>query len=137
MGSVKLRRLILGGLVAGTVINAIELLVHRLILKQAWTAAFAALGRTPTGWMTFIPSNFLVGIAGVWLYVAIRPRYGAGPKTATLAGLGVWLVFWVIPTMALMPLALFPNRLLVTVIGVWLMDAVLAILFGAWLYKEV
>ena len=121
---------------AGTVINAIELLVHHLILNRAWTVAFAALGRTPTGWTTFIPSNFLVGIAGVWLYVGIRPRYGAGSKTAILAGLGVWLVFWVIPTMALMPLTLFPNRLLVTVIGVGLMDAVLAILLGAWLYKE-
>ena len=82
-----MRRLILGRLVAGTVIKAIGLLVHRLILNQVWTAAFAALGRTPTGWTTFLPSNFLVGIAGVWLYVSLAGRRSLAclvPQAVTL-----------------------------------------------------
>ena len=136
MEKINWGRVILGGLVAGVVINAVEFFVHGVILDQKWTAAFAALGKTPTGWATFIPSNFLVGVVAVWLYAFIRTRYGAGPKTAVRAGLAAWVVFWVIPTMALMPLELFPNRLLLTVIGVGVMDAIVATLLGAWLYKQ-
>ena len=33
-----------------------------------------------------------LGIAAVWLYAAIRPRYGAGPRTAVIAGLAVWVM---------------------------------------------
>ena len=38
----------------------------------------------------------------MWLYAAIRPRYGPGPKTAALAGLALWVnsvmvhVIWVV-----------------------------------------
>ena len=38
----------------------------------------------------FLAWGFLVGIFAVWLYAAIRPRYGAGPKTALCAGAAVW-----------------------------------------------
>ena len=47
-----------------------------------------------------------------------------------------WVVFVVIPMSAQIPLKLFPNRLLLIVIAVSLMDATLATLLGAWLYKE-
>jgi hypothetical protein len=41
------------------------------------------------GWLTF---DFLCGITLVWLYAAIRPRYGPGPKTAVCAGLAIWFI---------------------------------------------
>ena len=97
-------RLFLGGLAAGLVINEMEYLVHGMFLDAQWTAAFAALGRKPTGWATFIPANFLVGIIAIWVYTRLRPSYGPGPKTAVRAALAVWLVFWVVPEAALQPL---------------------------------
>ena len=127
--------LIFGGLAAGLVINAIEYFVHGVFLEAQWTAAFAALGKTPTGWTTFIPANFLVGILAIWIYTRWSPSYGPGPKTAARAALAVWIVFWVIPEMALQPLNLFPNALLFTVIAVGLVDTVPAILLGAWIYS--
>lgn len=63
-------------------------------------------------------------------------RYCAGPKTALRAGLAAWAVFVLVPFSAIMPLELFPNRLMFTVIGVGLVDVSLATLLGAWLYKE-
>ncbi|HLB87100.1 MAG TPA: hypothetical protein VJK29_05550 [Terriglobales bacterium] len=135
-GRINLGRLVLGGLVAGSVINGIELLVHRVILNMEWMVPFAALGKVPTGWTVFIPSNFLVGIVAAWVYARIRSTYRAGLKAAILAGLATWVVFWIIPIMALMPLKLFPNQLLFAVIGVGLADAVLTALLGAWLYME-
>ena len=126
-----------GGLLAGVAINAGELALHRLILDQRWTAAFAALGKHPTGWATFIPANFLVGLCTVWLYTRMRARYGAGPRTAVRAGLAIWAIFWVIPILALVPLELFPNWLLFLVIAGGVVNANLAALLGAWAYREV
>src|ERR1051326_5777526 len=128
-------RVILGGLLAGVVINAGELLLHRMLLQERWAAAFAALGKHPTGWAQFIPANFLVGFFIVWLYTRLRSRYGPGPRTALRAGLAMWVVFWVVPTMALVPLELFPNQLLFLIIAGGLVNANLAALLGAWLYK--
>jgi len=132
----NLARVVLGGMAAGAVINALELLFHRVLLEREWTAAFAALGKKPTGWTIFIPSNFLVGSFAVALYVWLRSRYGPAGKSAVLSGLAVWLVFWVIPTMALMPLDLFPNRLLLATIGIGVIDLLLAIPVGTWFYRE-
>jgi hypothetical protein len=132
----NLTRVVFGGIAAGLVINAIELLFHRVLLDKQWTAAFAALGKKPAGWSTFIPSNFLLGSFAVVLYAWLRPRYSSTWKSAALAGSAIWLVFWVIPTVALMPLNLFPNRLLLTIIGIGVVDLLLAVPVGIWAYKE-
>jgi len=131
----NIKSLILGGVVAGLLINAVEYLIHGVLLNPQWIAAFAALGKTPTGWTTFIPSNFLVGIIGIWVYTKFRPNYGPGPKTALRAALSIWIVFWVIPMMALQPMDLFPNMLVFTTIIVGLLDSIPAILLGAWIYR--
>jgi hypothetical protein len=132
----NLTRVVFGGIAVGLVIDAIELLFHRVLLDKQWTAAFAALGKKPTGWSTFIPSNFLLGSFAVALYAWLRPRYSSTWKSAALAGSAVWLVFWVIPTVALMPLNLFPNRLMLTIIGIGVVDLLLAVPVGIWAYKE-
>lgn len=129
-------RVIASGLAAGVIVNAFEYGGHRVLLDDAWRAAFGALGKTPTGWSTFIPANFFVGILMVWLYAQLRRWYGGGPKTALRSGLAIWAVFWVIPMMALMPLNLFPNGLLAIVIALGFVDANLAVLLGARLYKD-
>jgi hypothetical protein len=128
-------RAIVGGLTAGLVINTGEYGGHGLLLNDPWTAAFHALGRAPTGWSTYIPGNFAVGIFMVWLYVQLRPWYGTGPKTALRSGLAVWAVFWVIPMLAIMPMGLFPNTLLAIVMALGFVDVSLAVLLGAWICR--
>ena len=83
-------RVVLGGLLAGVVINIVEFITNGVVLKADWGQAMQALGKSP------VPSGsaiaiynvwgFLVGIAAVWIYAAIRPRSGGGPKTAAVAG---------------------------------------------------
>ena len=82
-------RVILGGLLAGLVINFAELVQNGLVLADAWGAAFQNLGLTAPGnaqvaffWIT----GFVLGIVLVWLYAAIRPRFGPGIQTAVWAG---------------------------------------------------
>ena len=77
------------------------------------------------------------GIFAVWLYSAIRPRYGAGPKTAIIAGLFIWFIGALITSgdslsaVAYMPIRVFLLGNLLKVIPI-----IVATLSGAWIYKE-
>jgi hypothetical protein len=127
-------RLIGAGLVAGAIINICEWTVHAWWFDAAWRDAFAALGKTPTGWSTFIPANLWVGILTVWAYRWLSGVYGSGPRTATRAAIAVWAIFWTIPMLAMQPLAIFPSRLLFLTIVVGVFDVGLATFAGVWLY---
>jgi hypothetical protein len=129
-------RVIVGGLAAGLVINVFEYVGHGVLLDDVWTAAFRALGKAPTGWLAFIPGNFAVGILMIWFYARLQSHYGGGPISAVRSGLATWTIFWVIPMLSIMPMNLFPDKLLVTVIALGFVDVNLAALLGAWLYKE-
>jgi hypothetical protein len=77
-----------------------------------------------------------MGIAAVWLYAALRPRFGPGPKTAALSGLGYWVIGCALPAVGIGQTGLFPVRLLtITTLG-QLIEVVAATVAGAWLYKE-
>src|SRR5262249_8469890 len=77
----------------------------------------------------------VLGISTMWLYAAIRPRYGPGPKTAALAGFAVWLFgSWVDATWAVFK-AVRPGAF-VAPAAVSLPIVLVAAVVGAWLYKE-
>ena len=83
-------RVILGGLLAGLVINIVEYITNGVVLKQAWGQAMQTLGKSAElsagAIVMFNVWGFLLGIAAVWLYAAMRPRYGPGASTAIRAG---------------------------------------------------
>ena len=72
----------------------------------------------------------------VWLYAAIRPRFGPGPRTAVIAAIVTWALVIPIALLGLIPSAFFGRRLAL----VWSIDGlvvmVIAIVIGAWLYRE-
>ena len=133
-------RVILGGLLAGVIINVVEFVTNGLILQSAWDTAFRSLGRSEgisaTAVGVFNVSGFALGIATVWLYAAIRSRYGAGPVTAARAGCATWFLAILLPNLGNLPLGLFPARLLVISTAVGLIETVIATIAGAWIYKE-
>ena len=59
-------------------------------MKNDMAAAMQALGKQPQAinaldpWFIFL--DFIYGIGLLWVYAAIRPRFGAGPKTGVIAG---------------------------------------------------
>ncbi|HET7460954.1 MAG TPA: hypothetical protein VFJ82_06890 [Longimicrobium sp.] len=129
-------RLIVAGLAGGALVNACEWAAHHWWLDAAWTEAFAALGKTPTGWSSFIPANFWLGILSVLGYRWASRFYGPGRQTALRTAVAVWLVFWVIPTLAMQPLHIFPDRLLMWTILVGVGDGAAGTFLGAWLYDR-
>ena len=133
-------RVVLGGLLAGVVINIVEFITNGVVLKAEWGQVMQALGKpaVPSGGAIAIYNlwGFLVGIAAVWIYAAIRPRYGAGVGTAVRAGLVAWGLAVFLANLANYPSGLFPTRLLVITAVVALFETVIATVAGAWLYKE-
>jgi len=140
MGKICWGRVFLGGLLAGVVANVLGVAAAYLFLESHYRAALEELGRplqVTTGLAVFwIVFYFVAGILAVWLYAAIRPRYGPGPKTAVGAGVAFWLISYLLPAAGLASFGLFPLRLLTIDAVTYLVVMVVATLVGAWTYKE-
>ena len=72
----------------------------------------------------------------VFLYVAMRPRFGPGPRTAVVAALTLWVARWVSTALYYRAVALFADRMLVVWLAVGLAGLVAASLVGGWIYRE-
>jgi MFS family permease len=138
MGKINGARVILGGLAAGLIINISEFLLNSVILQKDMDAAVGALNRQVGGTQIamFTGWAFLTGIFAVWLYAAIRPRYGAGPKTAITAGFAVWCLGYLLAAVTPFALKLFPANVIATGLVVGLVEVILGTLLGAKLYRE-
>jgi len=131
---------LLGGLLAGLLINISEYVTNGVVLAADWGRVMQALGKPAVHSGSAIAIynvwGFLVGIAAVWIYAAIRPRYGAGVGTAARAGIAAWGLAVFLANLANYPSGLFPMRLLVITAIVALVEIPVATIAGAWLYKE-
>ncbi|HTG13743.1 MAG TPA: hypothetical protein VK747_00595, partial [Blastocatellia bacterium] len=93
MGKINMGRVILGGLLAGLIINIGESVLNGMILAKDLEDVMRSLNKpaiTGSAIAVFVVLGFVLGIIIVWIYAAIRPRFGPGPKTALCAGLTVW-----------------------------------------------
>jgi hypothetical protein len=85
-------------------------------------------------WYTFL--DFLFGIYLVWVYAAIRPRFGAGPGTAVKAGLVAWVVAGLLHALFEAPMGMMPQNTMILVTLVALVQQPLAVVVGAKFYTE-
>jgi hypothetical protein len=138
MGKINQSRVLLGGIVAGIAINVLEYLVHDVILKAQHAETMKTLGKTmPEGGSTiavWFVYGFAWGIAAVWLYAAIRPRFGPGAKTAVIAAFASWFFGPFLSGIAMWNMTILPLSPLEMVLE--LVAFVVAVLAGASLYKE-
>lgn len=143
MTHINTSRIVLGGIVAAIVLFVVSGIVNGAILGSAWQAWLEAMGSlnhapaTPIGMLIWAAVSLVFGLTGVWIYAAIRPRYGAGWRTALLAGFLLWLAGWLAPALGQVALGAIPTY--VTFVGCagGLAGALLALLAGAATYKEV
>jgi hypothetical protein len=140
MGKINVGRLILGGIVAGIVLDIIDYPVDGIWLAKMWSEQLGWLGRpefSNNQILQFMLTGIFIGIAAIWIYAAIRPRFGPGVKTAIYAGIVVWIVGALIPNFGFMwVMHLFGGRLTAyTSLGA-LFETVIGTIAGAALYKE-
>jgi hypothetical protein len=139
MGGINVSRVVLGGLLAGLVIDLAEYVLNGVVLAQDMDAAIRRLNLPPIGGSAiavFLVVGFALGIATIWLYAAIRPRFGAGVRTALCAGAAVWFFAYLYPNIGQVILGLFPPRM-ITFATIWgLVEILAAAAAGAGLYRE-
>lgn len=136
MGRINGGRVFLGGIVAGIVINVSEYIFNDVVMRKDLEAAMATIGASPGNVGVWIVYGFVLGIIAVWVYAAIRPRFGPGAGTALLAGFVVWVLANLLGNVAMLNMGLFPARLLAIGLVWGLIELLIATAAGAWLYRE-
>jgi hypothetical protein len=134
-------KVVAGGLLAGLLFNAGDFLINGVLMADDYAASMSRLGldpaamATPTVAMSWIVVDFLFGLIAVWTYAAIRPRFGAGPKTAVLAAVpmfaGATLVMYGFTSMGVFTFDVLWKGTLFSVVNV-----AIGSIAGAWVYSE-
>ena len=139
MGKIDMGRVLAGGIVAGIIIDAVEYVLNGIVLRDQWNALATAHNLPMIGMNEILVFNVLglvTGIAAVWAYAAMRPRFGAGPKTAVHAALLVWVVGYLIPNLFQSVSGMITSSLMMTITVVGLVEIIVATVAGAYVYKE-
>ena len=140
MARVNIGRVTQGGLLAGLVLNVVcilnqTLIVGKKLMEEQQAGHFLSQPRFP-----FLPAwvilMFLIGIALVWLYAAVRPRLGPGPRTALAIGFLVGVLSGVPDNLAAAAWGLSGRYLPFMWMVERIVGCTLAALVGAWWYKE-
>ena len=140
MPKINWTRLIVGGLVASIIMFVTDGFFHEQIVKADWRAVYAALKATEPephgmGLAYFAVFELGRGMISLLLYATMRTHFGAGPKTAVLAGIAGWIAFSLTGPAQFIPLGFFSNALWLKVGAFHLVTSILATLAGAALYK--
>jgi len=138
MGKINWGRVFLCGLVSGVVWGAISGPVL-LVIGQDFLAAIPVgnfFSPLQPGLVAFYSLLwFVMGVWMMWLYAAIRPRYGPGPKTAAIAGLAT-AVFGIVADAVWVAMGVVPVEVVVAPVLAAVPILIVAAMAGAWLYKE-
>jgi len=131
--------IIKGGLLAGLVINIGGSIQNELVMKDQWDAALQSLNRAPISgasavWLILM--GFVMGLALVWIYAAVSPRFGQGHKAAIAAGLITWLLVYVLAFGWSAAMEVYSIKLYVSTVGWALFETLAAAFVGAWLYER-
>jgi hypothetical protein len=140
MNNINFGRVLLGGLLAGLVLNIGEFLLNDVVLAKQMQEAFERFNVAPPGGAFIavaVVMTFILGIVLVLLYALIRPRLGPGVKTAIIAGLLMWFGIYVYTGILNGLLFAVPLNTLIIAIVWGVVEYLLGAIAGAWAYQEV
>ena len=140
MRNINFGRVVLGGIAAGIVIDLWEGIMRGVIFQERGAEVMASLGRSAEvsakQLVAFNVWGLIVGLFTVSLYAAVRPRFGAGPKTAIMAGLFVWALVLALGVMPVVFTHLLPVNFAAVTVCAEAVMMIIAGLAGGALYKE-
>lgn len=141
MSKINVGKVLLGGLVAGIVLNIGEATLNAGILANEMKQEFTKLNLPdPTSNTTFLIRvtgiTFFLGIAIVYLYAAIRPRFGAGWKTAACAGVLAWFFVYLYAGYIYVATGMVSMKLYLIGLVWGIVEYAIGAIAGAYFYKE-
>ena len=97
--AINTQKVVVGGIVAGVVMIVIDFISNMFILgarmkaeSDAFKPGLADQMMQGPAIITNVVMSLILGIALVWTYAAIRPRFGPGLKTATYVAVLFWIL---------------------------------------------
>ena len=136
MNKINWRRVFGCGLIAGVVWIILGSLVTAWLGRDFAALPNNQLGKPTPGFIAFnAVIDLLEGISILWLYAAIRPRYGAGARTALIAVFAWWFIV-TLGDATWCSFGFFPPRTVIPLMAGTLPALVLATFAGAKFYRE-
>jgi hypothetical protein len=140
--AINTKKVLLGGLAAGFVMNIIDWIVNGYLLAARMKAESDAFKPGLSDQMMqgsaivgYIVMDFVLAFALVWTYAAIRPRFGPGIRTASYAALLFWLLTMIFMA-GYMHMGMMSAGLWWTFAFVGLVNYLLSAWAGAKVYSE-
>jgi len=139
MGGINVTRWLAGGVVAGIVMWVSEGAASMLYAEEMQTVMESlglSMEMSAGAWVMTVLMSLLTGLVLVFFYAAARPRFGPGPKTATIVAIALFLGGMLVSLMGHAMMGLFPTRLVLIWGSIGLVEMILVSLAGAWVYRE-
>jgi len=96
---INTKKVLVGGLVAGVIINIIDFVANTFILgarmkaeSDAFKPGMSDAMMAGNAVISYVIMDLVLGFALIWTYAAFRPRFGAGARTATYVAVLFWLL---------------------------------------------
>lgn len=134
VGKINYGRVLIGGIAAGILLLAFDM-IGISVLGFDMAAWATAHNLTEPSMAVWVISSLLFGLLTAWLYAAIRPRFGAGWKTAAITAAFVWAFFTVLYG-TLTAWGLYTQAELLKFAAWGVIQVFAAAYAAAWLYKE-
>lgn len=139
MARINVGRVILGGLVAGVVANGLDYVINRFLLSNEANEMVQRLNlkadQAEGSWLTWLVVDFIYGLLLVFTYAAMRPRFGPGPKTATIVAGCYWAAFTAVFA-GLTAMGIYTPAGFIKTAAFSIASSLIPALVGASLYKE-
>lgn len=132
-------RVLLGGLVAGVLVLASGVLLGHGVLGEEYVRAFASHRAAPAGAGVIAKNTAIrlgLGFVAIFLYAAMRPRFGPGPRTALIAAVTVWLIAYLPYTATLVDFGILTGWRTPVSLAWTLAEISIGTLAGAAIYRE-
>jgi hypothetical protein len=134
-------RLLISILVAAVIMFLSDGFLHERLVPSDWSALYANLGvnephHEGAAIVYFVIFEVGRAFTAMFLYALMRSFFGAGPKTAVLAGIVGWIAFSVTGPAQFIPLGFYSHALWLKVGAFQLVTSIIATIAGAALYRE-
>jgi hypothetical protein len=141
MNAINWRRVAIGAAAAGVLMNVMDAVTNGLLMFNDFQANSRRLGLDPAAAIapaavfTWIALDFVFGWILVWMYAAMRPRYGPGVATALRSATAMY-----VPTTSIIAgfaiQGFLTPRLFAGMALAGALTLAAGALIGGWLYRE-
>ena len=139
---INTKKVLVGGLVAGVIINIIDFVANTYILgarmkaeSDAFKPGMSDAMMAGNAVISYVIMDLVLGFALIWTYAAFRPRFGAGARTATYVAVLFWLLAMIF-TAGYRQMGIMSSGLWWSFAFIGLLNFLIAAWSGAAVYSE-